>query len=121
MAGALPVPQVERCLSAVYVVFHLFGDESLVGRQVEVVASAAVFVGAVVLEGQAAVVGCACEGTQAEGLRFQFRHFRESVAVVVVAVAMPVLAIYCETYLVVHAHHGCVERRVVVQSAAYAY
>ena len=72
-------------------------------------------------EGQAAVVGCACEGTQAEGLRFQFRHFRESVAVVVVAVAMPVLAIYGEAYLVVHAHHGCVERRVVVQSAAYAY
>ncbi len=95
-------------------------DPCLVCRKVEVVASAAVFVGAVVLESDSRQLCRQRECAESECLCVQGCYFSESVAVVVVAVALAVLPVDEHAEFSFAAHYGCVEGGVVVEGSAYA-
>ncbi len=87
MVGTAFRPKVERCFPSVDVVVDLFCNHGIVGRAVETVASAAVFMGAMIFYGELGVVGSAQESPGSHGLGLELCNFGESVAVVVVAVA----------------------------------
>ena len=95
----------------------LLGYHRHMGRLVELVASASVFMCVVVFESELRIVGSAQECAGSECLCLQLCHFGESVVVVVVSVAIAALAINEYSGLVVVGHYRGVDGSVVVHSA----
>ena len=104
-----------------YVMVHFLGYHRLVGRLVEIVASAAVFVGVVVFYGELGVVRCPEERAGADGLAVEFGYFGEAVAVVVVAVARAALSVDEGACLIVVGDHRGIDRGVIVERSGRSY
>ncbi len=115
VVAAVAQPEVEGGFSGVDVVVGLFGYHRHMGRKLEIVASAAVFVGIVIFDGELADVGSAEEAACSECLCLELCHFGESVAVVVISVAAAALSVDEEPRKAVVGDHRCVEGGVVVK------
>ncbi len=121
MVAVVAQPQVVRGLARMYVVVGLLGNHGHVGRHFQLVASAAVFMCVVVLHGELADVGGTEKAAGSQGLGFQLGHLGESVAVVVIAVAVAALTVNEKSGQTVVGHHRSVEGGVVVESARRTY
>lgn len=105
MVAAVAQPEVVCGLAGMYVMVGLLGNHGHMGRHVEAVAAAAVFMGVVVFHGELADVGGAEKASRAQGLGLQLRHLGEAVAVMVVSVAVAALAVDEQTGQAVVGHH----------------
>ncbi len=117
MVAAVAQPEVESGFAGVDIMVDLLGYHRHMGRLVELVASASVFMCVVVFESELRIVGSAQECAGSECLCLQLCHFGESVVVVVVSVAIAALAINEYSGLVVVGHYRGVDGSVVVHSA----
>ena len=100
---------------------YFLGYHGLVGRLVEIVASAAVFVGVMVFHGELCVGRCPEKRAGAYGLAVEFSYLGEAVAIVVVAVARAALSVDEGACLVVVGHHRGIDRGVVVERSRGPY
>ena len=80
--------------SAVYYVLCLLCDVSLVWLKVELVTASTILVGSVIFKAQTARVCRTIVGAQTKGVYVYLSKLRESVAIVVVRVAVTVALVY---------------------------
>lgn len=120
MVGVVSRPDIKCCLDGMNVVLCLFRNHCHVRLKVKAVSSTAVFVGVVVFESQTCVIVGAQETSRSYGLGLELRHFRESIAVMVISVAVATLPVDEDACSMVVGDNGSIERGVVVERARRA-
>ena len=104
--------------AAVDVVLCLLGDVGLVGRTGDLVSASAVFVDAVILEGELGIGARFQVRAEADGFRREFAQFGIAVAVVVVGRAVASLTEDVDAGFMVVGYERGVHGRVVIRAAA---
>lgn len=74
-----------------YIMVNLFGNHSLMSRQIKIVTPTTILMGAMVFNVKASVVRRSEESTRPQGLRFQLCYLCKSVAVMVITIPVAVL------------------------------
>ena len=99
------------------IVVGLFGYHGHVSRFVEVVTASSVFMCVMIFERQTRYFRWAQECACADGLRFELRHFGESIVIVVIAVAVSRLTEDEDAGLIVVGNNRRIHCGVVVECA----
>ena len=115
MVAAVAGPDVVSNLRSVYVMLHLLGDHGKMCGLIELISSATVFMRVMIFQRQSRVGRRTHECAGTEGLGLQLRHFRVSVSVMVVSVAIPALTVNKDSRLIVVGDDRGIQRRVIVE------